>query len=48
MKMDEEIDIAKSLAGALREVKLMREGKIPETSWEDAQEEIARWLAEVE
>ena len=44
--MDEERDIAKNLAEALREVKAMREGRLSEPTWEDFKKEMEFWIEE--
>ena len=38
--MDEERDIAKNLAEAFREVKAMREGRLPERTWAELKAEL--------
>jgi len=44
--MEEERDMAKNLAEALREVKAMREGRLPEPSWEEFEKEMTFWAEE--
>ena len=44
--MDEERDIEKNLAEALREVKAMQEGRLPEPTWEDFKKEMDFWIEE--
>jgi len=46
MKMDEERDIAKNLAEALREVKAMREGRLPERTWTELKAELDAMIIE--
>ena len=44
--MDEERDSAKNLAEALREVKAMQEGKLPEQPLDGLWDDISRWIEE--
>jgi len=44
--MDEERDIAKNLAEALREVKAMREGRLPERTWTELKAELDAMIIE--
>ena len=48
IKMDEERDIAKNLAEALREVKDIRAGRKKGGSVEEMYELMDKWIAEVE
>ena len=39
--------VATSIKGSFEEVKLMREGKVPERTMEDLYRNIAKWKSEV-
>ena len=40
--------VSESLEQSLKEVKLMREGKIPKKTWREYREEWEKWAKEVE